>query len=77
MNKTQEASWMKTEMARKEAQWDEENSPEARKQLFYTHKEKRAAVIVDQLCPIITDETKAHVGPRLFKKLTVRVTELL
>ncbi len=45
--------------------------------LKYTAKEKRAAQIVDQLCPVIADETKSHVSPTLFKRLTVRLTELL
>ncbi len=45
--------------------------------LQYTAKEKLAASIVDQLCPIIADETKAHIRPSLFNKLTVRLTELL
>ncbi len=70
-------SWIDAEMARKERQWQEENAPRAREALHYTRKEKLAASIVDQLCPIIADETKAHIGPSLFNKLTVRLTELL
>ncbi len=42
----------------------------------YTEREKRVALIVDQLCPIIVEDGH-YVGPELFKKLTLRLTELI
>ena len=45
--------------------------------LQYTSKEKRAAQIIDQLCPVFTNETKTHIGPKCFRALVLRLTELL
>ncbi len=42
----------------------------------FTHREKLVAQIVDKLCPIIVEDGH-HVGPELFKKLTLRLTELI
>jgi hypothetical protein len=43
----------------------------------YTPTEKRAAVIVDRLCPVFIDKTGAYIGPETFKALVIRLAELL
>jgi hypothetical protein len=42
----------------------------------YTPHEKECASIIDQLCPVFTEATGTHVGPDLFKCLTLRLAEL-
>jgi hypothetical protein len=42
----------------------------------FTPKEKEAASIVDLLCPLIVADGH-YVGPELFKRLTLRLAELL
>jgi hypothetical protein len=44
--------------------------------LKYTPKEKEAASIIDLLCPLIVADGH-YVGPELFKRLTLRLAELL
>ncbi len=44
----------------------------------YSDKEKLAASIIDQLGPVFMNENPKHyIGPDLFKKLTLRLSELL
>jgi len=46
-------------------------------ELQYTEKEKQAAVIMDQLCPVFIDKTDAHISPETFKALVLRLAEIL
>ncbi len=44
----------------------------------YTDTQKRAAAIIDQLGPVfMADHPKHYISPELFKKLTLRLAELL
>jgi hypothetical protein len=43
----------------------------------FTEQEKAAAMIIEQLIPVITEETGVQMTARLFKRLTIKLSELL